>query len=83
MLSSTTIYDHPGESILVRQGNREYRIVVRDDDGLGITNKERLVRLYEDDIEQARQYIPTQDILDTFLQSALADAYSCPVNLTS
>ena len=51
------LYDHPGEFILVRQGNREYQIVVIDDDSLGITNKERLVRLYEDDIEQARRWI--------------------------
>jgi len=59
------LYDHPGASILIQQGNREYQIVVIADDGLGITHNQRLVRLYEDDIEQARQWIGNRDTEST------------------
>jgi hypothetical protein len=52
--------EHPGESIPIRQGKREYEIVFLDDDAVAITKKLRPMRLYDGGIEQAYQWIESK-----------------------
>jgi hypothetical protein len=52
--------DHPGECIQIQRGKDAYQIVLIDDDGLAIAQNQRLVRLYEDDIEQAQRWVMEQ-----------------------
>ena len=40
-----------------KTGFDTYRIVMIDDDGLGISDSQRLVKLFEDDIEQGHQWV--------------------------
>ncbi len=49
--------EHPGASIPIQQGKKEYQIVLVDDDALAVTTRHRPLRLYDDGLEQAHAWI--------------------------
>ena len=60
---------HPGACIPIQQGKDSYRLMIIDDDALGITDSQRLVRLFEEDIEQAHRWVESNR--DTLFLSRL------------
>ena len=59
----------PGACIPIQQGKDSYRLVIIDDDALGITDNQRILRLFEEDIEQANRWVESNR--DTLFLSRL------------
>jgi hypothetical protein len=52
--------DHAGKTIPLRRGKDEYQIVFVDDDAVAITTRQWVIRLNNDDLEQAQRWVKEQ-----------------------